>query len=136
MITVIDAGKPYQRPVTPQNEQSPWNIDEIGLDDPALIVFTSGTTGRPKGAVLTQRNLSHDAQNVAGIWEISSQDVFCHALPLFHVHGLCFGAHTSLLAGAHMILLDAFHPDVALEVLSAKDTTMFMAVPTMYAKLL
>jgi malonyl-CoA/methylmalonyl-CoA synthetase len=132
----IDSEKPYQSPPDLGETLSLRGIEEPGSQDPALIVFTSGTTGRPKGAVLTQRNLSHDAQNVVGIWEISSEDTFCHALPLFHVHGLCFGLHTSLLAGATMIMLDSFDPTVVLNILSRKETTMFMAVPTMYSKLI
>jgi malonyl-CoA/methylmalonyl-CoA synthetase len=64
-------------------------------DDPGLLIYTSGTTGKPKGAILTQVNLVHDAKNVIKIWEISESDVICHALPLFHVHGLCFELHTA-----------------------------------------
>lgn len=136
VLHVIDSEKPYESPSGSAKESATPISEEPGLDDPALIVFTSGTTGRPKGAVLTQRNLSHDARNVVGIWEINSDDVFCHALPLFHVHGLCFGAHTALLAGATMIMLDSFDPNVVLRTLAHKETTMFMAVPTMYSKLL
>jgi malonyl-CoA/methylmalonyl-CoA synthetase len=135
-IHCIDAPVPYECPTHPPGEPAPLEGERIGLDDPAMIVFTSGTTGRPKGAVLTQGNLSHDAQNVIGIWEISDGDRFCHALPLFHVHGLCFGLHTSLVAGTTIIMLDSFDPEIALNVLSQKDTTMFMAVPTIYSRLL
>ena len=113
---------------------------EIGPDDPGLIIYTSGTTGKPKGAVLTSRNLVHDARNIINIWEITSSDVLCHALPLFHVHGLCFALHTSLLAGAHVIMLDHFSPQRVVETLSMQDgntvCTVFMAVPAMYAKLI
>lgn len=132
----IDPEMPYESSADSREGTTPQEIDEPGLEDPALIVFTSGTTGRPKGAILTQRNLSHDAQNVVGTWEITSKDIFCHALPLFHVHGLCFGLHASLLAGATMVMLDSFDPRVVLDILSRKETTMFMAVPTMYAKLI
>ena len=108
--------------------------------DPALIIYTSGTTAKPKGAILTQKNLIHDARNIIDIWEINQSDVLCHALPLFHVHGLCFALHTSLLAGAHVILLDKFSPPGIIEVLSKKEgphvCTVFMAVPAMYAKLM
>jgi malonyl-CoA/methylmalonyl-CoA synthetase len=110
--------------------------EDVGLEDPGIIMFTSGTTGRPKGAVLTQGNLSHDAQNVVGVWEMRSSDTLCHALPLFHVHGLCFALHTSLLAGVTTVMLDSFKPEWVLDILSNKDCTMFMAVPTMYTKLL
>ncbi|MBW2062991.1 MAG: AMP-binding protein, partial [Deltaproteobacteria bacterium] len=113
---------------------------ETTLDDPGVIIFTSGTTGQPKGAVLTQGNLSHDAQNIIRIWEISQADILCHALPFFHAHGLCFALHTSLLAGAGMVMLDVFNPDAVLSVLSCKEgdlaCTVFMAVPTMYVRLM
>jgi malonyl-CoA/methylmalonyl-CoA synthetase len=113
---------------------------EVGPDEPALIIYTSGTTGQPKGAILTHQNLIHDARNIINIWKIRESDVLCHALPLFHVHGLCFALHSSLLAGAHVLLLDQFSPPRIIETLSKKKgpyaCTMFMAVPAMYAKLM
>jgi malonyl-CoA/methylmalonyl-CoA synthetase len=113
---------------------------ELGPDDPALIIYTSGTTGKPKGAILTQKNLVQDAKNIIKIWEITESDVLCHALPLFHVHGLCFALHTSLIAGSHVVMLDQFSPHTVLSVLSKKEAekacTVFMGVPSMYAKLL
>jgi len=112
-------------------------------DDPGLIIYTSGTTGKPKGAVLTQRNLIHDADSIIGIWDISEEDVLCHALPLFHVHGLCFALHTSLLAGSHVVMLDAFAPETVIDALSkplggvaGSPCGLLMAVPSMYQKLL
>jgi malonyl-CoA/methylmalonyl-CoA synthetase len=112
----------------------------IEPDDPALIIYTSGTTGKPKGAVLTQQNLAHDAKNIIGVWKISSDDVVCHALPLFHIHGLCFALHTALFTGAHTIMLDQFNPALVLNFLSRNigryRCTVFMAVPTMYANLM
>jgi malonyl-CoA/methylmalonyl-CoA synthetase len=108
--------------------------------DPALIIYTSGTTGDPKGAVLTQENLVHDAANIIKRWEISEKDVLCHALPLFHVHGLCFALHTALLSGVHVVMLDRFDPLKVLDVLARKEIdracTVFMAVPAMYTRLL
>ena len=113
---------------------------EIEPEDPGLIIYTSGTTGDPKGAVLTQKNLVHDAANIIDIWEISQKDVLCHTLPLFHVHGLCFALHTSLLSGAHVLMLDRFDPKVVLETLTYKDKdracTIYMAVPAMYTILM
>ncbi|MBU2498856.1 MAG: AMP-binding protein, partial [Proteobacteria bacterium] len=92
------------------------------------------------GALLTQKNLMHDAKNIIRIWEIREDDVLCHALPLFHVHGLCFALHTSLMAGSHVLMLDAFAPEAVFDVLSKKGgeygCTVFMAVPSMYAKML
>lgn len=118
----------------------PGNDTGIAAGDPALIIYTSGTTGAPKGAMLTQYNLAHDAGNIMDIWEMSSSDVLCHALPLFHVHGLCFALHTALLSGAHIIILDRFDVDAVLDTLIDKDAgracTVFMAVPTMYARLM
>ncbi len=113
---------------------------EIQPEDPGLIIYTSGTTGKPKGAILTQKNLVHDARNIIRIWEITGSDVVCHALPLFHVHGLCFAFHTALIAGSHVLMLDEFSPETALEVLSRKKgkylCTLFMAVPSMYGKMM
>lgn len=136
----IDTRRPYQdmdffRPY-PCNELR----TEISPHDPGLIIYTSGTTGKPKGAVLTQANLVHDMNNIRKVWEITDKDVLCHALPLYHVHGLCFALHTCLSAGARVLLLDAFSPPVVLDLLSRKERSdacsIFMAVPAMYGKLL
>ena len=114
--------------------------EKVEPHDPGLIIYTSGTTGKPKGAILTQRNLVHDARNIIKIWEISMSDVLCHALPLFHVHGLCFALHTALIAGSHVLMLDQFSPQNVIEILKKKEgepvCTVFMAVPPMYGKLM
>ncbi|CAB1060472.1 Long-chain-fatty-acid--CoA ligase (EC [Olavius sp. associated proteobacterium Delta 1] len=137
---IIDTQKPYQDIEVFHKATEDFSPVEISPDDPGLIIYTSGTTGKPKGAVLTQKNLIHDARNIINIWEISESDVLCHALPLFHVHGLCFALHTALLAGAHVIMLDLFSPQRIIETLSRKKgpgvCTMFMAVPAMYGKLM
>lgn len=137
---VLDTQKPYQDLDVFRSASTDFKPIEIGPDDPALIIYTSGTTGKPKGAVLTQKNLIHDARNIIHIWEITASDVLCHALPLFHVHGLCFALHTTLLAGAHVILLDQYSPPRIIDTLSKKEgprvCTVFMAVPAMYAKLM
>ena len=112
----------------------------IAADAPGLVIYTSGTTGNPKGAVLTHNNLIFDARNIIDIWKMTSSDVLCHALPLFHVHGLCFALHTALLAGAHVRMLDQFNPANVVAELSRKTgdcvCTVFMAVPAMYTKLM
>ncbi len=137
---VVDCRKPYQDSDVFSTAPEAFAPVEIGPDDPGLIIYTSGTTGKPKGAVLTSRNLVHDAGNIIDIWEISDRDVLCHALPLFHVHGLCFALHTALLAGAHVIMLDQFSPAAVIEALRRRDgphaCSVFMAVPAMYAKLM
>ena len=137
---VVDSQRPYQDIDFFRSAAAEYARVEIEPDDPGLIIYTSGTTGKPKGAVLTQKNLVHDARNVIEIWEISETDVLCHALPFFHVHGLCFALHTALLASAHVIMLDQFSPAEVIAVLRKKDDqpacTVFMAVPSMYAKLM
>jgi malonyl-CoA/methylmalonyl-CoA synthetase len=109
-------------------------------DDPAIIIYTSGTTGQPKGAILTQQNLIQDAKNIIHIWEITEEDVLCHALPLFHVHGLCFALHTSLIAGAKIVMCDEFSPEAVMDILSQPEgelaCTILMAVPTMYLRII
>ena len=137
---IIDTQKPYPDLDILGTASEDFTPVEIRPDEPGLIIYTSGTTGKPKGAILTQKNLIHDARNIIDIWEISESDALCHALPLFHVHGMCFALHTSLLAGAHVLLLDQFSPPRIIETLSNKEgscaCTVFMAVPAMYAKLM
>jgi len=137
---VIDSQKPYQDIDVFSTAAEDFSAVEIGPDNPGLIIYTSGTTGKPKGAVLTSRNLVHDARNIIKIWQISDTDVLCHALPLFHVHGLCFALHTLLLAGAQILMLDQFSPAAAIEILRKQGgqdaCTVFMAVPAMYASLM
>ena len=137
---VVDCQIPYQDIDIFTSAADVFSSIKIEPDDPGLIIYTSGTTGKPKGALLTSGNLVHDAHNIIDIWEISQTDVLCHALPLFHVHGLCFALHTSLLAGAHVRMLDQFSPAKVIENLSKQDgryaCTVFMAVPAMYAKLM
>ncbi len=136
----IDTERPYQNLALLPSVSDNFSQVETRPGDPAVIIYTSGTTGKPKGAILTQKNLVHDARNIIDIWEINASDVLCHALPLFHVHGLCFALHTSLLAGAHVLLLDEFSTSKVIEVCSRKGgpevCTVFMAVPAMYAKLI
>ena len=138
-LIAVDENRPYQELPEIRNPAPPR---KSGLEhhpgDPALIIYTSGTTGPPKGAVLTQSNLVHDALNVIKIWEISAEDRLLHALPLFHVHGLCFALTTCLLNGASIAMLDRFQADEVLAFLRSKDAacTLFMGVPTMYTKLL
>jgi malonyl-CoA/methylmalonyl-CoA synthetase len=137
---IIDTRKPYQDIDVFQSASGDFNAAELKPEEPGLIMYTSGTTGKPKGAVLTQKNLIHDAENIINIWQITATDVLCHALPLFHVHGLCFALHTFLLAGGHVLMLDQFSPQRVVDALCNKERpficTVFMAVPAMYAKLM
>lgn len=102
--------------------------------DLAAFLYTSGTTGRSKGAMLTQENLLSNAQSLVGYWRFTEDDVLLHALPIFHTHGLFVASNVCLLAGARMIFLPAFDPDAMIAGLP-KATTM-MGVPTFYTRLL
>jgi malonyl-CoA/methylmalonyl-CoA synthetase len=136
----VDTHKPYHEVDFFWTAAADAVETKIDPQDPGLIIYTSGTTGNPKGAVLTHRNLVCDARNIIKIWEIMETDVLCHALPLFHVHGLCFALHTALLAGAGVVMLEGFVPQSVVEVLACRDQKMtcslFMAVPAMYTKLM
>jgi malonyl-CoA/methylmalonyl-CoA synthetase len=102
--------------------------------DLAAILYTSGTTGRPKGVMLSRGNLASNAATLAQVWQFGPQDVLLHALPVFHTHGLFVAINTVLIAGASMILLPAFQPDAVFAALP--DSTVMMGVPTYYTRLL
>jgi malonyl-CoA/methylmalonyl-CoA synthetase len=105
-------------------------------DDVALIVYTSGTTGRSKGAMLTHGNLAAIAAQLLASWRWQAGDVLLIALPLFHVHGLCAGLNSTLAAGARIIVDERFDASSVLERLVDGNVTMFFGVPTMYVRLL
>lgn len=105
-------------------------------DSPAAIVYTSGTTGTSKGAVLTHNNFAANALNLLTCWQITSADRFLLALPLFHVHALGNGLHCWLMSGCRMRLLERFeHQKATAEFLDFKPT-LFFGVPTVYVRLL
>jgi malonyl-CoA/methylmalonyl-CoA synthetase len=111
-------------------------LDTAGPDDPALICYTSGTTGAPKGALLRHRNLLSATESVRLAWRWGPEDRLVHCLPVFHAHGLCVGVYGTLCAGASAVLLPGFDPaTVAGEVLDEK-ASLFFGVPTMYHRLL
>ena len=103
-------------------------------DELAAILYTSGTTGRSKGAMLSHGNLASNARVLAEAWQWRSDDVLLHVLPIFHVHGLFVASHGALLAGAKMIWHARFDVDAVLRHLPR--STVFMGVPTMYVRLL
>ncbi|MDG2427102.1 MAG: AMP-binding protein [Acidimicrobiales bacterium] len=110
-------------------------LDGALPEDPAIIGYTSGTTGRPKGAVLTQSNLLAGAQSVRVAWRWTDADRLILCLPLFHMHGLGVGLHGTLLAGASTVLQPCFGPDAVLEAIDDHAATLFFGVPTMYHRL-
>jgi malonyl-CoA/methylmalonyl-CoA synthetase len=103
-------------------------------DDVAAILYTSGTTGRSKGAMLTHGNLLSNAQVLKGYWGWQPGDVLMHVLPIFHVHGLFVALHGALLNGSKMIWMSKFDPKHVLRKLP--EATVFMGVPTLYVRLL
>ncbi len=107
---------------------------ERSIDDLAAFLYTSGTTGRSKGAMLTQGNLLSNAEALVQTWRFTSSDVLFHALPIFHTHGLFVASNVTFLAGSSMIFLSSFKAQQAIEHLP-KATTM-MGVPTFYTRLL
>ncbi len=111
------------------------SLDQLSSGDPALLGYTSGTTGVPKGAVLTHGNLLAGAESVRIAWRWTPDDRLVLALPLFHMHGLGVGLHGTLLTGASAVLLDGFSPDGVLDAAQAHDATLFFGVPTMYTRL-
>jgi malonyl-CoA/methylmalonyl-CoA synthetase len=102
----------------------------------ALVCYTSGTTGAPKGAVLSHANLLANSRALIAAWRWESGDRLVHVLPLFHGHGLCAGLYSSLLAGASSVLLDGFDVDGVLQAAEAERATLFFGVPTMYHRIL
>jgi len=103
-------------------------------NDLAAILYTSGTTGRSKGAMLTIGNLLSNAQVLADLWRFTDADVLLHALPIFHTHGLFVASNVSLLTGGRMIFLPGFDQDVVVRALPR--ATVMMGVPTFYTRLL
>ena len=103
-------------------------------DDPACALYTSGTTGKPKGAILTHRNLESNARTLAKLWRFSTDDILLHMLPIFHVHGLFTASFTMLAAGGAMIFAPKFDAAAAARLLPR--ATAMMGVPTYYSRLL
>ena len=114
---------------------SPQFVDvEMQADDLAAILYTSGTTGRSKGAMLSHQNLISNAQTLHEYWRWQQDDVLLHMLPIFHIHGLFVACHGALYAGARMIWLSRLDVEAALRWLP--ESTVMMGVPTYYVRLL
>ncbi|EPC02119.1 malonyl-CoA synthase [Litchfieldella anticariensis FP35 = DSM 16096] len=110
------------------------SIEARDANDLAAILYTSGTTGRSKGAMLTHRNLGSNAAALVEAWRFSESDRLIHALPIFHTHGLFVACNVVMMAGASMLFLPRFDVDTIIEELP-RGTTM-MGVPTFYTRLL
>jgi len=107
---------------------------ERQADDLAAILYTSGTTGRSKGAMLTHGNLLSNALTLKDYWGWKKNDVLIHALPIFHVHGLFVAIHGALINGSKMVWMSRFEPKGVIARMA--DATVFMGVPTLYVRML
>ncbi|MFI7012510.1 AMP-binding protein [Streptomyces sp. NPDC050145] len=106
---------------------------DAAADDPAAILYTSGTTGRSKGAVLTHGNLASNCAALLEAWRFTDRDRLIHALPIFHVHGLFVAANMALVAGASLYYLPKFDADTVVDLLPR--ATVLMGVPTFYTRM-
>ncbi|WP_206453960.1 malonate--CoA ligase [Aurantimonas marina] len=115
---------------------APTRFETVARDagDLAAILYTSGTTGRSKGAMLTQNNLLSNAEVLRDYWRFTDKDVLLHALPIFHTHGLFVASNTAMIAGGAMIFLPKFDVEQLFRFLP--DATAMMGVPTFYTRLL
>jgi malonyl-CoA/methylmalonyl-CoA synthetase len=141
-LAVLDdpARAPGIRVTGPDLAGLPAPVTEVALDrshprDVALIVYTSGTTGRPKGAPLTHANLLAGAHAVRIAWRWTPDDRLALCLPLFHMHGLGVGLHGTLTAGASALVLPKFEPGAVASAIREHRATLFFGVPTMYHRL-
>jgi malonyl-CoA/methylmalonyl-CoA synthetase len=132
-IAGVDLARP---PGTRDGPCGPLPGDGAGAEDPALLLPTSGTTGAPKGALLSHGNLLASARAVTRAWRWSTEDRLLLTLPLFHMHGLGVGVNGSFVTGGQLILRPGFDPRDVAERCGAPDPpTMFFGVPAMYARL-
>ena len=122
LVDVTDAAEPVSD-VIPRADR-----------DVAAMLYTSGTTGKPKGAMLTTANLRSNAETLTRIWGFSEHDVLVHALPIFHVHGLFVALHCAMLSGCEVRFLSRFDVDSVRTALQG--ATVMMGVPTFYSRLL
>src|SRR5438093_7357645 len=116
----------------PRGEPPP--MPALSPESPAAILYTSGTTGRPKGALLDHGNFLAQGRGALEVWRWTDKDVLVHALPLFHLHGLGMGLHGTLLGGGSAVLIP-FTPEDVVRELTQGGGTMFFGVPSMYQRL-
>ncbi len=112
------------------------SLEEPDEDELAVLLYTSGTTGRPKGALISHRNLRGTVEGLHRAWGWRRDDHLLHALPLFHVHGLFVAQHGALWAAARCTWLERFDPAEAMAVMERLACTVFMGVPTFYHRFL
>lgn len=134
--TVMTLAKDASGTLSESANNQPKTFETVhrGPDDLAALLYTSGTTGRSKGAMLSHKNLLSNAISLTDLWQITSADRLVHALPIFHTHGLFVAMNTSLLSGARVRFMAAFNADTVVDEIPA--SSMLMGVPTFYTRLL
>ena len=132
--TLGDGGEGGSLPALADAASKSFEDVECTGDDLAAILYTSGTTGQAKGAMLTHKNLSSNAAALAETWAFTTEDCLMHALPIYHTHGLFTASNTVLHAGASMIFLPKFDAKEVVSLLP--QATVMMGVPTFYSRLL
>jgi len=130
----IDPDLVVTSPEVPLADGPVPDLDAAAGEDPALLMYTSGTTGTPKGAELSHRNLLAGAHSVRIAWGWTPEDQLILCLPLCHVHGLGIGLHGVLLSGGSALLFERFEPETVLDA-AEHGATLFFGVPTMYERL-
>ena len=134
ILTLSDDGQSGSLMAESLSQPADFSNAPVGMSDLASILYTSGTTGRSKGAMLSHGNLHSNAESLRQAWEYSQDDVLLHALPIFHIHGLFVAGNVSLLSGATILLLPKFEPDAVFRALP--QASVMMGVPTFYTRLL
>ena len=133
-LMTLDADESGSLSDAAMSHDGPFDAVPRGSEDLAAILYTSGTTGRSKGAKLCHRNLRSNAEVLREAWQFTADDVLLHMLPIYHTHGLFVAGNLLALVGGSMIFLPKYSADTALEWMP-KATTM-MGVPTFYTRLL
>lgn len=122
----------YEKWVSQYPDTRPGVRKEVILDNPHVIMYTSGTTGRPKGAVLTQGNTSWNAINAVLAYGLSHKDTSLVSTPLYHIGGLSAGATPAIFSGGKVVLNRVFQPDRTLRMIESHRTTIMFGIPTMF----
>ncbi|MFL5202555.1 MAG: AMP-binding protein, partial [Microvirga sp.] len=133
-VETLDAKGQGSLTDTAANAADDFETVQRAGDDLAAILYTSGTTGRSKGAMLTHDNLVSNAVTLKDVWRFTADDVLIHALPIYHTHGLFVASNVTLFSGASMIFLSKFDADEILGLMAR--ATALMGVPTFYVRLL
>ena len=133
-VVTLDTGHPDSISDTAMSGSPEFDDVARGTDDLAAILYTSGTTGRSKGAMLSHGNLLSNAQALCETWRFTGDDVLIHVLPIYHTHGLFVATNVVLLAGARMRFFAGFDADTVIDAMPG--ATALMGVPTFYTRLL